>query len=189
MTPNAQRASIRSAYRLVRRAASASVMHQSGAAKALRRTYRPVFEHATRMVETNASDAWFQEFNSRSSYRLKEIHRRRQMLNITFLTVDHTVVFLLASATRKGIAHQVTDNAAFLERSRQSASNKVPYPRIEWDPTKPNEAVRLHEAAAKPSRQKSARRALIESNIETALKNARSMAEGQAGTILGRASR
>lgn len=69
---------LRSSYRVLLRAAAASVLHQTAATSNLRKLYRPIFNEALKVSRTPASserDTWFTEFNDRGRSQFSHLYR------------------------------------------------------------------------------------------------------------------
>jgi hypothetical protein len=178
-------AAFRSLYRIMRRAASSSVLHHSGASKNVRRMYRQVFERASRKIANGASDEWIAEFDTRSELHLIP-YRGMARSDDLQSPVNRTLMFLYSSSICPNIAHKFTESAAFIQsKTIRDTQLRAPTRRlVRWDPKNPKDALYQHQKANKTS--SSSRNRVIDSNLDTVLQNARTMAEGMGRLILGR---
>lgn len=104
--------------------------------------------------------------------------------------MDATLAFLYSAAVTKGPAHKCIENNALLLHNLllQRAHFTSTPNKIVWDPQRPAEATNLAEKQVAKRAKEGDRKTRIEEAIkaEWALREARMMAEGMSGTILGR---
>ncbi|KAF8161739.1 hypothetical protein K438DRAFT_1619017 [Mycena galopus ATCC 62051] len=117
-----------SLYRLFLRTSSASVLHQSKGAKALRRLWRPAFENAA--LVTNQL-----QNTSLSTARRNELEL---WLRTWHLRIDNTLAMLYTSCKTRGLSHRLTRNLSGLVQREQQRLNTAKLP--EWKPTLPADA-------------------------------------------------
>ncbi|KAJ8503352.1 hypothetical protein ONZ45_g10935 [Pleurotus djamor] len=160
--------SFKSAYRLLLRACSASVLHHRGATRNLRKLYRPTFDEAVEVIkeiQTNPPP-----------------HRQQKLeewLNHWNKTIDNTLLMLYNSSISRGIPHQVTRNLALLALGQRQRLTSQSYKR--WVPPSRQQPP--------PKQSKEKKRVQWESmdeNAWSALSHTIKMAEGRQGLCLGK---
>ncbi|KAJ3907711.1 hypothetical protein F5879DRAFT_795164 [Lentinula edodes] len=168
-----------SLYRLFLRTSSASVLHQSSAVRNIRSLWRPVFTDAARVInklQTNPSDL---EKNSLQN-RLKDWETQ----------MDRTLSLLYASATSRGLPHQLTRNLSQLYHSEYERMSNRKYP--VWNAQLPPRSHEYHIPAPDTipktlNKEEKARQVqYLEDRAWNALGLAVSMAEGRDKLSLGR---
>lgn len=200
MTPSRLPPTFRSLYRLLLRTASAAVLHQPTAARALRRLYRAPFEEAASVLRrasppSDADAAWMRTFEARSASRQSLPLRAAKLTNGTS-AVDNTLSLLYSSARSHGLGHQLTRNLTMLSRlehhravqDRRVAIALLPRwnPRLAPDSPEYAPHPRPRDKRTENKEAKRARHRLMDDEVWSAFGEAIRLAEGRAGVSLGR---
>ncbi|KAJ3924610.1 MAG: hypothetical protein NXY57DRAFT_286456 [Lentinula lateritia] len=168
-----------SLYRLFLRTSSASVLHQSSAVRNVRSLWRPVFTDAARVInklQTKPSD-----------------HKQKSCQNWLKdweTQMDRTLSLLHASATSRGLPHQLTRNLSQLFHSEYERMSNRKYP--VWNAQLPPRSHEYHTRTPDTTpkalnKEKNVRQVqYLEDRAWKALGFAVSMAEGRDKLSLGR---
>ena len=140
---------LRSLYRLVLKASSASVLHARPATPRLRVTWRPTFETAAQMAQkvqhspstddgaraAAQAQEWLNKWEKRST-STNAFMQSICSLTRRAATVDNTLSLLYSSAISHGLPHKLTRNAHALSKCRKDwLSSTYDRPAAPWKPT------------------------------------------------------
>jgi len=177
-----------SLYRLFLRAISASVLHQSGAKRDLRRLWRPTFVGAAEVVHR------LQSYSQESTERAK----LEAWLELWNTRMDSTLNLLYLSSQSRGLPHQLTRNLSRLQRghlkwtrNHYSTISKTWRPHL--DPSSPEYAPKVFVSQkaiskARKTEERLRKQAAFDRSCWGALGEVVRMAEGTHGISLGRAT-
>ncbi|KAF9785703.1 hypothetical protein BJ322DRAFT_1005172 [Thelephora terrestris] len=164
---------LRSLYRLVLRASSASVLHARPATPRLRVTWRPTFEMAAQMAQKV-------QHPSPTEGGTRAAAQAQEWLNEWENRMDNTLSLLYSSAISRGLPHKLTRNLHTLSKCRKDWVNLTyDRPAAPWRPT--GEPVRINLKNAQKSKGESGE--LAWNMVGEVVR----MAEGRDQLMLGRA--
>jgi len=170
-------AGVRSAYRLLLRAVSASVLHSRRSTFVLRRLYRPLFDSAypqshilvdASKPQANRDDAerWLSSWNTQ---------------------LDATLQMLVSSAQNAGLANRLTRNLSHLSSDlARKDKGRLTRSVVNWNGQWTPEQLTVNMRSARSSLAKRAATQKLARQGLNSLHKVISMAEGTSGVLLGR---
>ncbi|KAF8608206.1 hypothetical protein BDV93DRAFT_603064 [Ceratobasidium sp. AG-I] len=148
---------VKSVYRTLLRATSASLLHHPTGTRCLRARFRPAFEEYLRVN-------WSNKAANRTTNEIQEWDTR----------IDNTLRFLQNSATSRGLPHQLTRNLSLLVNARALEQAHTSHPK--WNPDR---VVGKKSPTINPT-------ASLTERIDAILEENLALAEGTARMLLGR---
>ncbi|KAH8103548.1 hypothetical protein BXZ70DRAFT_738438 [Cristinia sonorae] len=158
-----------SLYRLVLRAAGASVLHHPAQTRQLRRLFRPTFQEAAKVIRKLEKQPSDQQHLS-------------EWLELWQTRVDSTLSVLATSSSSRGLSHNLTRNIATILRNASFANPKR---KFNWNPKLAPDS-KAYQPKPLASFAKDRESQAYSNDAFGALGEVIMMAEGRHGILLGR---